>query len=69
MRQLWRPAHATVQADPGDPAVHIELPDELSLVEAHEIALYAKPSLRETFTSTDIVIHRVPASLGDRLER
>lgn len=48
--------------------LHIELPDALSLVEAHEIALRAENRLRSAFPSTDIIIHQDPASLGDERE-
>ncbi len=51
--------------------LHIELPDELPLIEAHRITMRAERRLREAFADSDIIIHQDPLSLGDehRAER
>lgn len=45
--------------------LHIELPDELPLIEAHRITMRAEKRLREAFADSDIIIHQDPLSLGD----
>jgi ferrous-iron efflux pump FieF len=45
--------------------LHLELDDDLPLIEAHRTALAVERRLREQFPDADIVIHQDPASLGD----
>jgi len=45
--------------------LHLELADELPLVEAHRISMAAEEHLRREFPFADITIHQDPASLGD----
>lgn len=45
--------------------LHLELPDELPLVEAHRVTMLAETRLREAFPEADIIIHQDPAGLGD----
>ncbi|KPK40155.1 MAG: ferrous iron transporter [Gammaproteobacteria bacterium SG8_47] len=45
--------------------LHLELDDNLSLVQAHAIATDVSQSIRAQFPDADIVIHQDPFSLGD----
>ena len=45
--------------------LHVELPDELPLIEAHKISLEVERRLREAYSDSDIIIHQDPSSLGD----
>jgi len=45
--------------------LHLELADELPLIEAHRISTAAEERLRREFPFADIIIHQDPASLGD----
>lgn len=43
--------------------LHLELDDDLPLVQAHQIALQAERELEQLFTHTDIIIHLDPLSV------
>ena len=45
--------------------LHLEMNDELSLVEAHRITTVADERLRREFPGADITIHEDPVSVGD----
>jgi ferrous-iron efflux pump FieF len=45
--------------------LHLELSDDLPLIEAHHIALDAEQRIRARYPESDIIIHQDPASLGD----
>lgn len=45
--------------------LHLELGDDLPLIEAHRIALDAERRIRTRYPESDIIIHQDPASLGD----
>lgn len=45
--------------------LHLELDDELSLIEAHRIALAVDKRLKEYEPQADVIIHQDPAGLGD----
>jgi len=45
--------------------LHVGLPDELSLVEAHAISDQVEARLHAAFPDADIIIHQDPLSLGD----
>jgi ferrous-iron efflux pump FieF len=45
--------------------LHLELADELPLIEAHRIAMLVDERLRRALPCADITIHQDPASLGD----
>jgi ferrous-iron efflux pump FieF len=44
--------------------LHLELADELPLLEAHRISDQAEAAVLAAFPSADITIHQDPASLG-----
>jgi len=48
--------------------MHLELDDQLPLVEAHRAALAVEQRLRERYPDADIIIHQDPASLGDETD-
>ena len=43
----------------------IELDDELSLEQAHDIAHEAEARIRAAFPAADIIVHQEPAGLAD----
>jgi ferrous-iron efflux pump FieF len=45
--------------------LHLELDDQLPLIEAHRAAMAVERRLRERYPDADIIIHQDPASLGD----
>jgi ferrous-iron efflux pump FieF len=45
--------------------LHVGLPDNLSLAEAHAISDQVEERLQEAFPEADIIIHQDPLSLGD----
>jgi ferrous-iron efflux pump FieF len=45
--------------------LHLELGDNLPLIDAHRIALDAEQRIRARYPESDIIIHQDPASLGD----
>jgi ferrous-iron efflux pump FieF len=48
--------------------LHVCLPDELSLTEAHAISDEVEARLQDAFPDADIIIHQDPLSLGDEGE-
>ncbi|MCG6860263.1 MAG: hypothetical protein LJE70_03130 [Chromatiaceae bacterium] len=44
--------------------LHIELDDELELLQAHRIAVAVEQRIRDRWTHSDIIIHQDPVSLG-----
>jgi ferrous-iron efflux pump FieF len=49
--------------------LHLELDDQMPLIEAHRAALAVEERLREHYPEADITIHQDPASLGDEMAR
>jgi len=49
--------------------LHLELDDELTLREAHRVALEAEARIRTRYPDCDLIIHEDPVSLGDEHER
>ena len=45
--------------------LHVELPDALPLLEAHQITREVERQLRRVYSDSDIIIHQDPVSLGD----
>jgi len=44
--------------------LHIELDDELELLQAHHIAVTVEQRIRDRWPHSDVIIHQDPASLG-----
>lgn len=49
--------------------LHLELDDELPLIEAHAIADRVEQSIREALPGTEVIVHEDPVSLRDRPRR
>lgn len=45
--------------------LHLEFPDEMRLLQVHEITENAEQRLLEVFPDADVIIHQDPVSLGD----
>jgi ferrous-iron efflux pump FieF len=45
--------------------LHLELDDQLPLIEAHRTAIAVQQRLRQRYSDADILIHQDPVSLGD----
>jgi ferrous-iron efflux pump FieF len=45
--------------------LHVGLPDNLTLVEAHALSDQVEARLQSAFPEADIIIHQDPISLGD----
>jgi ferrous-iron efflux pump FieF len=45
--------------------LHLELPSDISLMEAHHIADYVELRLREAFPDAEVIIHQDPAGVDE----
>lgn len=46
--------------------LHLEMPDNLSLVEAHHIADNVEADIMQTFTNSEVIVHQDPVSKIDK---